>query len=151
VRAFPGQPLILEDGMIIKFVMDNIYLVVVALVSGAMLAWPFVRRTTGGPRVSASDAVQLINKHDAVIVDIREPNEFAAGHILNSRNVPLKELDARVKEIARFKEKPVIVACDTGNRSGGGVAILKKLGFSQVYNLTGGLGAWQQAGLPTEK
>ena len=134
-----------------KFVIDNIYLVVVALVSGAMLVWPLLRRGGGGPRVSASDAVQLINRHDAVVVDIREPNEYAVSHIINSRNVPLKELDSRVKELARFKEKPVIVTCDTGNRSRGGVATLKKLGFTQVYNLAGGLGAWQQAGLPTEK
>lgn len=134
-----------------KFVIDNIYLVVVALVSGGMLVWPFLRKGGGGPRVSATDAVQLINRHDAVVVDIREPNEYAVSHIINSRNVPLKELDSRVKELARFKEKPVIVTCDTGNRSRGGVAALKKLGFTQVYNLTGGLGAWQQAGLPTEK
>ncbi len=134
-----------------KFVTDNIYLVVVALVSGAMLLWPLLRRGSGGPRVSASDAVQLINKHDAVVVDIREPDEFAVAHVINSRNVPLKELDARVKELARFKEKPVIVACDTGNRSRGGAAALRKLGFTQVYTLAGGLGAWQQAGLPTEK
>lgn len=134
-----------------KFVMDNIYLVIVALVSGTMLVWPLLRRSGGGPRVTASDAVQLINKHDALVVDIREPNEYAVAHIINSRNVPLKELDTRVKELARFKEKPVIVTCDTGNRSRGGVAALKKLGFSQVYNLAGGLGAWQQAGLPTEK
>jgi rhodanese-related sulfurtransferase len=134
-----------------KFVMDNIYLVVVALVSGSMLAWPLLRRGSGGPRVSVSDAVQLINRHDALVVDIREPNEYAVAHIINSRNVPLKELDTRVKEIARYKEKPVIVACDSGNRSRGGVAALKKLGFTQVYTLSGGLGAWQQAGLPTEK
>jgi len=134
-----------------KFVIDNIYLVVVALVSGGMLVWPLLRKSGGGPRVTASDAVQLINRHDAVVVDIREPNEYATSHIINSRNVPLKELDARAKELARYKEKPVIVACDTGNRSRGGVAVLKKLGFTQVYNLAGGLGAWQQAGLPTEK
>ncbi|MGB8434427.1 MAG: rhodanese-like domain-containing protein [Burkholderiales bacterium] len=134
-----------------KFVMDNIYLVVVALVSGSMLAWPLLRRGSGGHRVSASDAVQLINRHDALVIDIREPNEYAVAHIINSRNVPLKEIDTRVKEIARYKEKPVIVACESGNRAGGGVAALKKLGFTQVYTLSGGLGAWQQAGLPTEK
>jgi rhodanese-related sulfurtransferase len=134
-----------------KFVMDNIYLVVVALVSGSMLAWPMLRRGSGGPRVSASDAVQLINRHDALVIDIREPNEYAVAHIINSRNVPLKDLDTRVKEIARYKEKPVIIACESGNRSRGGVAALKKLGFTQVYTLSGGLGAWQQAGLPTEK
>ena len=134
-----------------KFVMDNIYLVVVALVSGSMLAWPMLRRGSGGPRVSASDAVQLINRHDALVIDIREPNEYAVAHIINSRNVPLKDLDTRAKEIARYKEKPVIIACESGNRSRGGVAALKKLGFTQVYTLSGGLGAWQQAGLPTEK
>lgn len=134
-----------------KFVMDNIYLVVVALISGGMLIWPVLRRGSGGPRVSASDAVQLINKHDAVVVDVREPSEYAVAHIINSRNVPLKDLDARIKELARFKEKPVIVTCDTGNRSRGGAAALKKLGFNQVYTLTGGLGGWQHAGLPTGK
>jgi rhodanese-related sulfurtransferase len=134
-----------------KFVMDNIFLIVIAFVSGGMLLWPMVRRGTGGPWVTATQAVQLINKEDALVLDIREPGEYSAAHILNARNIPLKDLGARAKEIEKFKQKPVIVACDSGNRSGAAVPVLKNQGFANVYNLSGGLGAWQQAGLPTEK
>jgi rhodanese-related sulfurtransferase len=93
----------------------------------------------------------LINQKDAVVIDVREPGEFAQTHILNARNVPLGELAARLKDLERFKEKPVIVACATGNRSGSAAAILRKHGFANVVNLAGGIAAWQQAGLPTEK
>jgi rhodanese-related sulfurtransferase len=134
-----------------KFVMDNIFLIVIAFVSGALLIWPMVRRSTGGPWVTAAQAVQLINKEDALVLDVREPGEYSAAHILNARNIPLKDLGARVKEIEKFKQKPVIIACESGNRSGTAVSVLKSQGFANVYNLSGGVGAWQQAGLPTEK
>ncbi|MCC6609582.1 MAG: rhodanese-like domain-containing protein [Burkholderiales bacterium] len=134
-----------------KFVIDNILLVVTALVSGGLLLWPMVRRGTGGPWVTATQAVQLINKEDALVLDIREAPEYSAAHILNARNIPLKDLAARAKEIEKFKQKPVIVACDSGSRSGAAVTVLKQQGFANVHNLSGGLGAWQQAGLPTEK
>lgn len=134
-----------------KFVMDNIFLIVIAVVSGAMLVWPLVRRGSGGPWVSTAQAVQLINKEDALVLDIREPGEYATVHILNARNVPLKDLDARAKELEKYKQKPVIIACESGNRSGQAMAVLKGKGFATVYNLSGGLGAWQQAGLPTER
>jgi len=134
-----------------KFVMDNIFLVVVALVSGSMLIWPMLRRSTGGPWVNTAQAVQLINKDDAVVLDVREPNEYSVSHILNARNIPLKELGTRAKELEKLKRKPVIVACDTGSRSGTAISVLKGQGFENVFNLSGGLGAWQQAGLPMEK
>jgi len=134
-----------------KFVMDNIFLIVIALVSGALLIWPMVRRGTGGPWVTAAQAVQLINKEDALVLDIREPGEYSAAHILNARNIPVKDLGVRAREIEKFKQKPVIVACDSGNRSGAAVSVLKDQGFANVYNLSGGLAAWRQAGLPTEK
>jgi len=134
-----------------KFITENIFLIAVAFVSGAMLVWPLVRRGAGGTSVGTLEATMLINQKDAIVIDVREPGEFAQSHILNARNVPLGEIEARIKEIERFKEKPVIVSCATGNRSGSAAAVLRKHGFANVVNLAGGLAAWQQAGLPTGK
>src|SRR5512134_459291 len=137
--------------MLVKFVTENIFLIAIAFVSGAMLVWPLVRRGAGGPSVGTLEATMLINQKDAVVIDVREPGEFAQSHILNARNVPLGELEARSRDLERFKEKPVIVSCATGNRSGSAASILRKHGFANVVNLAGGIAAWQQAGLPTEK
>ena len=136
---------------LMKFFLDNIYLIAVAFVSGAMLLWPVVRRGAGGASVSTLEATQLINRQDALILDVRNAEEFRKGRILNARNIPLPELDARNSDIARYKTKPVIVACESGSRSGAAAAVLRKQGFAQVFSLRGGIAAWQQAGLPVEK
>jgi rhodanese-related sulfurtransferase len=137
---------------LIQFLQDNILLVAVALISGAMLLWPYVRRVGGGPSVSTAQATQLMNREDALVVDVRDPGEFGAGHILGAKNVPLSRIDAGGAEIApKRKDKPVIVYCDTGARSQKAAAALRSQGFAKVVNLSGGLGAWQQAGLPVEK
>ena len=135
----------------VEFVRNNILLIVVAFVSGAMLLWPFVRRTTGGPWLNTTQATHLINREDALVVDVREPNEFAAGHVLGAKNLPLARLDASGADLAKKKERPVIVYCDGGDRSAKALAALKKQGYTRVANLSGGLAAWQQAGLPVEK
>jgi len=135
----------------VDFVRNNFLLFLVALVSGGMLLWPLVRRTRGGPWVNTTQATHLINREDAIVVDVREPNEFAAGHVLGAKNLPLARLDASGAEVAKKKERPVIVYCDGGERSAKALATLKKHGYTRVANLSGGLGAWQQAGLPVEK
>ena len=135
----------------VEFVRNNLLLFAVAFVSGAMLLWPLVRRTTGGPWVSTTQATHLINREEALVVDVREPNEFAAGHVLGAKNVPLARLDASGAELAKRKERPLIVCCDGGERSAKALAVLKKQGFTRVANLSGGIAAWQQAGLPVEK
>ena len=136
----------------VNFVQENLLLIAVALVSGAMLLWPYVRRVGGGPSVSATQATQLINREDALVIDVRDPGEYGAGHILGAKNVPLSRIDAGGSEIAaKRKEKPVIVYCDTGNRAAKAAAALRGQGFARVVSLSGGLGAWQQAGLPVEK
>jgi rhodanese-related sulfurtransferase len=136
----------------VKFIQENLLLIAVALVSGAMLLWPYARRVGGGPKVNASEATQLINREDALVVDVRDPGEYGAGHIIGAKNVPLSRIDAGGSEIApKRKEKPVIVYCDTGNRSAKAAAALRSQGFARVVSLSGGIGAWQQAGLPVEK
>ena len=134
-----------------KFVMDNIFLIAVAFVSGAMLVWPLVRRGAGGPSVNTLEATQMINRQDALLLDVREQAEFAQSHILNARALPLSQLEARLGDIEKFKDKPVIVYCATDNRSSTAVATLRKHGFSNVFSLSGGFAAWQHAGLPVQK
>jgi len=135
----------------VEFVRNNLLLIVVAFASGAMLLWPLVRRSGGGPYVDPAGATQLINREDALVVDVREPGEYGAGHILGARNVPLSRIEAGGAEVGKKKDKPVIVYCDTGNRSAKAAATLRSQGFARAVNLAGGLGAWQQAGLPVEK
>ena len=135
---------------LLKFIRENILLVAVALTSGGMLVWPLLRRSGGGS-VDTLRATMLINQQDAVIIDVRESAELAGGKILNAKSVPLSQIEARMKELDRFKDKPVIVACATGNRSRSAIALLRRHGFTQLYNLAGGIAAWRQAGLPVEK
>jgi rhodanese-related sulfurtransferase len=136
----------------VKFVLNNIWLVLAAVVSGAILIWPLVnRRLSGVPEVGAMQAVQLLNRKNAVMIDVREPAEFGAGHAPNSRNIPLAQLDKRIGELEKFKTRPAVIVCQTGTRSHGATTQLKKAGFTEVVVLAGGIGAWQQANLPVEK
>jgi rhodanese-related sulfurtransferase len=136
----------------VKFVLNNIWLVLAAAVSGAILAWPLVnRRLSGVPEVGAMQAVQLLNRQDAVMIDVREPAEFSAGHAPNARNIPLAQLDKRIGELEKFKNRPAIIVCQAGSRAHSATALLKKAGFAEVFVLAGGINAWQQANMPVEK
>ena len=133
----------------VDFVRNNLLLFVVAFVSGAMLLWPLFRRTAGGPWVNTAQATQLINREDALVVDVRDPGEYGAGHILGAKSLPLSRLGD--VELSKRKDRPIIVYCDGGERASKAMSALKKQGFTRVVNLSGGLRAWQQAGLPVEK
>ena len=135
----------------VDFVRNNLLLIVVAFLSGGMLLWPLVRRSTGGPWVNSTQATHLINREDALVIDVRDPGEFAAGHVLGAKNVPLARLDAPGADLAKRRDRPLIVYCDGGDRSGKAAAVLRKQGFTRVANLSGGIKAWQQAGLPLER
>jgi rhodanese-related sulfurtransferase len=134
----------------VEFIRNNLLLIVVALVSGGMLIWPLVRRGTGGPYVDAARATQLINREDALVVDVRDPGEYGAGHILGARNLPVARIGEKA-DLGKRMDRPLIVYCDTGSRAGKAAAALRQQGFTRVVSLSGGLGAWQQAGLPIEK
>jgi rhodanese-related sulfurtransferase len=133
----------------VKFLLDNIILIVIAFASGAMLLWPVVQRRSAGPGLDTLGATRLINDTHAVVLDIREPAEYASGHLPNARNIPAGELEKRMGELPAAK--PVLVCCASGSRSGRAIATLRKAGREQVFNLDGGLQAWRQAGLPVVK
>ena len=133
------------------FILQNWHLFAIALASGAMLAWPRLSQGAGGAmRVSAADAVHLINREKAVLIDISEPAEYAAGHAVGSKSVPLASLEGS-RELPKNKALPLVVVCPTGTRAAGAVARLKKLGFENARVLAGGLNAWRAANLPVEK
>lgn len=135
-----------------EFIQQNIWLVLIALASGGVLVWPLIaRRLSGAREVGALEAVQMLNRRDAVLVDLREPAEFGAGHAPHARNVPHSQLDARIGELEKAKAKPIVLVCQTGGKSHAATSRFKKAGFGEVVVLAGGMGAWQQASLPVEK
>jgi rhodanese-related sulfurtransferase len=133
-----------------SFIVNNWMLISIALVSGGLLLWPVIQgAATAG--LTPAAAVQLINREKAVVVDVCETNEFAAGHVTGAKNIPLSELEAKLVASVKNKTLPLILVCQTGARSGRALAIAKKLGYEQAQSLGGGLGAWRAANLPVEK
>jgi rhodanese-related sulfurtransferase len=134
----------------VKFIIDNWMLLSVAIVSGGMLLWPALRGATAGG-LSTAQAVQLINRERAVVVDVSETDEFAAGHVGGARNVPVGQFEQRLPEVVKNKGVPLILVCATGARAGRVLGTAKKLGYEQAQVLAGGLKAWKEANLPVEK
>jgi rhodanese-related sulfurtransferase len=135
----------------VKFLLDHWYLIVSALVSGGLLAWPALRGGVGGPqRVSTAEAVNLINREKAVLIDVSEPTEFASGHAANAKNAPFGSLEGH-KALPSNKAIPVLLICPTGARAQRAVGTLKKLGYERALAIGGGLAAWRAAQLPVDK
>jgi rhodanese-related sulfurtransferase len=128
----------------------NFLLAATALASGTMLLWPLARRSMGGPSVSPAQATQLINREDALVLDVRDPGEYGAGHILGAKNLPLARI-ASAGEVAKKKDATLVLYCESGDRAGKATGELRKQGYTKVVSLSGGLGAWKQAGLPVER
>ena len=133
-----------------KFILDNWMLLSVALVSGGMLLWPAIQGAGAGG-LSTANAVQLINRERAMVVDVCETEEFAAGHVGGARNVPLGQLEQRLPEVVKNKTVPLILVCASGARANRALAVAKKLGYDKAQVLAGGLKAWKDANLPIEK
>ena len=134
-----------------KFIVDNWFLFLAAITSGGLLLWPMLTKNGGGAgRVSPAEAVRLINREKAVLIDVSEPAEYAAGHVVGARSVPLAQIDAST-ELPKNKALPLVVVCPTGTRAPRALAVLKKLGFENTHVLAGGLAAWRAANLPVEK
>lgn len=136
----------------LQFLQNNIWTILIALTSGAMLFWSFFgNRLRGIQEIDHIAAMQLMNHKNALILDVREQSEYDAGHILSSKLIPLGKLNERLGELEKYRERPVVVVCRSGQRSASACAFLGKKGFAQVHNLNGGIMAWQKASLPLEK
>ena len=131
-----------------NFLIDNWMLILIALTSGAALLWPVLSQGKG---LNPAEAVGLMNREKAVVVDVCEPGEFAAGHITGARNVPLAQLEAQLSGVVKNKATPVILVCQAGARSARAMAVARKLGYENVHSLAGGLKAWQAASMPVSK
>ncbi|MBI3284143.1 MAG: rhodanese-like domain-containing protein [Burkholderiales bacterium] len=132
-----------------KFILDNIFLIGIALISGGALLFPLLQRR--GAKVSQLQATQYMNQNKTLVLDVRNADEFAAGHLPNAKNIPLAELGERLKEIEKSKNAVVITVCANGVRSASAAGLLSKSGFAQAFSLEGGLNAWKSQGLPVVK
>ena len=129
------------------FLLSSAWLVV----AGAVVYSFIGARLRGFNSINPAMATQLINRENAVILDVREDNEYRDGHIVNSVHIPVSYLSDRVKELEKYKGKPIIVGCRSGQRSSQACSVLKKQGFDAVYNLSGGIMAWKSDNLPLTK
>ena len=112
-----------------------------------ILIWTTLQ-TTGGRRLSPMEATAKMNHDDAQIVDLRSEDEFQAGHVVGAINVPLSQLESSVGKLQKYKSKPVIAICSSGQAASGGARKLSQAGFEDVYSVIGGVTAWQGANLP---
>ncbi|MEY4765724.1 MAG: hypothetical protein RI907_2397 [Pseudomonadota bacterium] len=133
-----------------NFLADNWYWALAAIGSGGMLLWQKFQEGDLSGAVSPALAVQLINREKAQVIDVCSPQEFAAGHVAGAKNVPLDQL-GEGKGLPSNKKIPLVVVCASGMRSKKAVAELQKLGYENAQSLAGGLKAWREANLPTEK
>ena len=132
-----------------EFILNNIGYVALWVGSGALLLWPEISRLVGASsEIDTLDATRLMNQGSTLILDVRDGADFASGHLPRARHIPLQELTKRMDEIGKYKDKPVLLTSKGGNAA---LRSLKQAGFTTVYQLKGGLAAWQQASLPVEK
>jgi rhodanese-related sulfurtransferase len=134
----------------VKFFLDNWYLFLMAGASGAGLLWPWLAQGGGRAGVSSDQAVQLINRKKAVLIDVSEVPEFAAAHAKAAKNAPLSTLAPGVQGLPKNKTLPVVVMCATGARAHKAAVMLRSMGFQETHVLSGGLAAWREAQLPIE-
>ena len=138
----------------LEFLLKNWMLVLTALVSGFFLVWPQLKGKGGAGSIGTNEAVRLINREKAVLIDVSEPDEFAKGHPNGARNVPISKLEGKLegaKELPSNKALPLVVVCPTGSRASRAAGLLRKAGYEKAQSLAGGLGAWREANLPVEK
>jgi len=137
--------------MDMQFLQDNWMLVALAVVSGAMLIWSFIgSKLSGIEQADTLKATRLYND-DALVLDVREDKEFISGHIPKAKHIPLGQLSSRLQELDKFKSRPILVTCRSGQRSARACGMLKKAGFETVFNQAGGIIAWERANLPVVK
>lgn len=133
-----------------NFIIENWQLVFVALASGVALLLPTLL-SGGAGSISCTDAVLLMNKEKANIIDVRRPDEFKTGSIAGAKNIEITKIDAQLASAVKNKEAPMVLICATGARSQGALRLAQKLGYTRVFSMSGGLKAWREANLPVTK
>lgn len=135
---------------IIEFVGNHPLLFIAFFATLGMLVYTEYMRIAGSSaQLSPFAATQLMNDGDTIVVDVRDENEYKSGHVLNARNLPVSKLDERMHEIEKYKERDIVLYCDSGMRTTRASAKLKKNGFAKLHVIAGGLTAWEKANLPT--
>ncbi|GLU32865.1 rhodanese-like domain-containing protein [Trinickia caryophylli] len=129
----------------------NLVLIAALLVSGGMLLWPMLTGRGGRGGLSAPEATQLINRRNAIVVDLRPAADYALGHLPAARHLEFAELQAKIGQIAKNKASPVLLVCQNGQQSAKASRVVREAGYTEVHVLQGGLNAWQQAGMPVVK
>ena len=137
------------NGTLVKFILDNIFIVAIAVISGGALLWPAL--APRGKRVSPLQATQMINRGKTLVLDVRSADEFAAGHLRDAKHVPLADLANRLGELEKSKGRTVVIVDQNGARADKAARQLKAAGFEDAHALEGGLAAWTAAGLPLTK
>jgi rhodanese-related sulfurtransferase len=132
----------------VSFIIENWMLILLAFISGGMLVAPQLR--AAGKAIGTAEAVRLINREKGVLIDVSEPAEYAAGHAVGARNVPVAALESS-KDLPSNKALPLVLMCASGARSRRAAGVLRKLGYENVFPVAGGNAAWREANLPTEK
>lgn len=134
---------------IIQFSLNNPMLVSAFVL---LLALVIFNETRGGAAgVSVAQTVQLLNQEEGVVIDIRNSASFNQGHITGSINLPLSEIDRRLTELEKFKEKTLILVCNTGTSTSLALSKLSKAGFEKAVKLKGGITQWQTDSMPLVK
>ena len=135
-----------------EFVLQNIWLVAIFVASGIMLVWPELGRLfAGASEIGTLEATRLMNQGSTLVLDVGASQDYATGHLPRARNIPVRDLPSRLEEIAKYREKAVVVSARSNAQAAAAVRALKRAGFTTVYQLKGGIAAWQQASLPLEK
>jgi rhodanese-related sulfurtransferase len=134
-----------------EFVMNHPFLFAAAALTLGFIVVAEFRARRGPKPLSTGEAVLLMNHQDAVVIDLREPNEYSKGHILNALNIPFSTLKERQPQIDKYKNQPVILYCKGGTQGPTAAAQLKDAGFTQARYLKNGLFAWSADNLPLEK
>ncbi|MEX3582577.1 MAG: rhodanese-like domain-containing protein [Burkholderia sp.] len=127
----------------------NLALIASLLVSGGLLMVPVLRRGGGG--LSSAEATQLINRRNAIVIDLRSSTEYAAGHLPSARSVEYAELASKLGQVAKNKSASVLLVCQNGQQSNKAAKAVREAGYGEVYVLQGGVAEWQKVGMPVVK
>ena len=131
-----------------QFIVQNALLIIIAVIAAVSLAMPLINTRRFGPMVSSEQAVSLINKQNALVVDVRAQKDFKRVRIANSVNIPANEIQNRLGELS--KDRTIIVVDNSGNMSAAASKLLRGVGFTKVYVLDSGLVGWMRDKLPLE-